>query len=245
MNELMNRYGPQIITGIIAICGIILGLFWNQFFDWRKHKRDQKAKLNHLLFHLLELHYFVKRHDFTDFVKLYLQMAEQRFGKLSEEDLKQVEQIIIPIFKEKINALSDSTEVKRLSKHYEAAVKEIASINPFLAYRLAGQSERLNTLKAMDDYVNSVRHLMPTEGDQMLLQNITDNYSSDKLIKEMVSDVRDSIINVSKEISIYKKMQSLEYLSGQEKSMSEEMKKEINNILDLIEKQINKQQTVF
>ena len=244
MNDLVSKYGTQLVAGFIAICGIILGLFWNQFFAWRRHKREQKAKLNNLLFHLLELHFFVQRHDFTDFLKLYLEMAEQRFGKLSDEELKQVEQIIIPVLKEKLNAVNDGSEVKRLSEHYEASVKEIASINPFLAFRLAGQSERLETIKVMEDYFKSAQHLIPSQDGQRLLKNVADNYSSEKLIKEMITDVKESIINVSKEIGIYKKMQALGYLSRQEKSMNADIKKEIINIIDQIEAQIRMQNKI-
>lgn len=165
-------------------------------------------------------------------------MAEQRFGKLSDEDLKHIEQIIIPVFKEKLNALNDNSEIKRLSENYEASVKEIASINPFLAFRLAGQSERLNTIKIMEDYFKSAQNLIPSEDGQMLLKNVADNYSSEKLIKEMTTDIKDSIIAVSKEIGIYKKMQSLGYLTRQENINNAFAKKEIAKIIEQIETQI-------
>ena len=132
----------------------------------------------------------------------------------------------------------------RLSEHYEASVKEIASINPFLAFRLAGQSERLETIKVMEDYFKSAQHLIPSQDGQRLLKNVADNYSSEKLIKEMITDVKESIINVSKEIGIYKKMQALGYLSRQEKSMNADIKKEIINIIDQIEAQIRMQNKI-
>ncbi len=244
MNDLISKFGTQLITGFIAICGIILGLFWNQFFTWRRHKREQKSKLNHLLFHLLELHHFVVRNDFTSFIEIYMSQIETRFGVLSQEERNQIKHTAIPVIKEKINSFRDTDEIKRLSEHYELAVKEIASINPFLAYRLAGQSQKLNNFNLMNDYFDSVKHLLPSEEGQQLLRNITDNYSDDRFIKEMITDVKDSIINVSKEIGIYKKMQALGYLSRQEKSMNEDIKKEITNIIDQIEVQIQKQNKV-
>jgi hypothetical protein len=244
MENLMSIYGTQIITGFIAICSVLLGLFWNQFFSWRKYKRDQKVKLNHLLFNLLELHHFVLRHDFSEFIKLYLQMIEDRLGKLSQEEKTQVLQIVLPIIKEKLNDLKSDEEIKRLSEHYELSVKEIASINPFLAHRLAGQSEQLRSFDVMTGYFDSVRHLVPTTEGQTLFENITQNYSIEKIIKEMIDDVKDSIINVSKEIGIYKKVQSIRYLSRKEKSIQILIKAEIKKIIDQIEAQINQQKSL-
>lgn len=238
MENLMSKYGTQIITGFIAICSVLLGLFWNQFFSWRKHKRDQKAKLNHLLFHLLELYHFVLRHDFSAFVKLYLQMIEDRFGKLSEENKAQVLQIAYPIIKEKLSGLKSDDEIKRLSENYESSVKEIASINPFLAHRLAGQSEQLKSIDELSSYIDSVRHLMPTEEGQTFFDNIIENYSIDKIIKGIISDVQDSIINVANEIGIYTKMQSTGFLSRKGESTQITLKNEINKIIDQIESQI-------
>lgn len=238
MNDLISKYGTQLITGIIAISGILIGLFWNQFFAWRKFKREQKAKLNHLLFHLLELYYFVSRNDFASFVKTYMAEMEKRFGTIPSEEKVQVEQMIISIIKEKLSSLNDEEELKRLSEHYEAAVKEIAYINPFLAYRLAGQSKRLNSLDMLNDYFDSVRELMSTEQEREVLKKVVSNYSDDRLIKDMIDDVKDSIIEVSKVIGLSKHLEAKKYFVRQEKNMAEEVGKEVKQIVEQIETQI-------
>lgn len=240
MNELISKYGTQLITGFIAICGILFGLFWNQFFTWRKYKREQKAKLNHLLFHLLELYFFVSRNDFTGFIQIYMAQMENRFGAIPKEERAQVEQVIISMVKEKLNNLNDEEEVKRLSEHYELAVKEVAFINPFLAYRLAGQSKRLNHLDQLNGYFDSVRELMSTEEEQKFLQSILANYNEDRFIKEMITDVKDSILEISKEIGISKHMEAKKHFVRQEKTMKEEIEKEVKAIVDQIEAQIPK-----
>lgn len=241
MDDLIFKYGAQLITGIIAICGILLGLFWTQFFNWIKYKREQKSKLNHLLFHLLELHHFVNRHNFTDFINFYLLKMEEKLGKLSDDDKKLVEQMILPIIKEKLNELNNGEETKRLSEHYEAAVKEVAFINPFLAFKLAGQSKQLNNFNVMNDYFEAARNLIPTEEGQKFLKNFETRFTEDKMIKEMIDDIRDSIIKVSKEVSVLKKREAKAYLIRQELFTKNEIEKEIQNIVNQIEKQISQQ----
>lgn len=240
MNDFITKYGTQLIAGFIAISGILLGLFWNQFFAWRKNKREQKAKLNRLLFHLLELYFFVSRNDFTSFITIYMAQMEKRFGAIPKEERAQVEQVIISMVKEKLNNLNDEEEIKRLSEHYEAAVKEVAFINPFLAYRLAGQSKRLNHLEQLNGYFDSVRELISTEEEQKLLQSILSNYTEDRLIKEMITDVKDSIIEIAKEIGIAKHLEAKKHFARQEKNMKEEVEKEVTQIVDQIEAQIPK-----
>ncbi len=240
MTDFISKYGTQLITGFIAICGILFGLFWNQFFTWRKFKREEKAKLNHLLFHLLELYFFVSRLDFTGFIQIYLTQMEKRFGTIPAADRAQVEQGIISMIKEKLNNLNDEEDIKKLSEHYEAAVKEVAYINPFLAYRLAGQSKRIGHLEKLDRYFDSIRDLMSTEAEQKILQGILSSYSDDRFIKDMIEDVKDSIIEISQEISITKHLEAKKYFTRQEKIMKEDVEDEVKQIIDQIEAQIPK-----
>lgn len=240
MSEFTSKYGTQLIAGFIAISGILLGLFWNQFFAWRKNKREQKAKLNHLLFHLLELYFFVSRNDFTSFIAIYMEQMEKRFGAFAKEDKTQIEQAIINQVKEKLNNLNDDDELKRLSENYETAVKEIAFINPFLAYRLAGQSKRLNNIQQLNNYFDSVRGLISTEEEQKLLQGILSNYNEDKFIKEMIADVKDSVIEIAKEIGFTKHLEAKKHFARQEKTLKEEVEKEVNSIIKQMEMQIAK-----
>jgi hypothetical protein len=240
MHEFISKYGTQLITGFIAICGILFGLFWNQFFAWRKYRREQKAKLNNLLFHLLELYFFVSRLDFTSFIQIYLIQMEKRFGAIPAEERAQVEQVIITMIKDKVNNLNDEEEIERLSDHYEAAVKEVAFINPFLAYRLAGQSKRIGHLEKLNGYFDSIRELMSTEAEQKLLQGILSNYNDDRFIKDMIADVKDSITEISKEIGLSKHLEAKKYFIKQEKTMKEDVEDEVKQIIDQLEAQIPK-----
>lgn len=240
MHEFLSKYGTQLITGIIAISGILLGLFWNQFFAWRRNKREQKAKLNNLLFHLLELYFFVNRGDVTSYMKSYIAEMENRFGVVPKEELEQVMQVIIPLMKEKLSALKDQEDIERLSGHYEAAVKEIAYINPFLAYRLAGQSKKFNKLELLDDYFGAFDELMSTEEEKEFFNGVISNFNEEKLLKEMIGDLKDSVLEVSKTIGMSKHLEAKKYFLDQEKMMKEEMQKEIKIIVDEIEKQTSK-----
>lgn len=237
MNDLISKYGTQLITGFIAICGILFGLFWNQFFAWRRNKREQKAKLNHLLFHLLELYFFVSRNDFNYFINIYMLQIEESFGSIPQKDKAEIEHSIMTTLKEKLSK-SNEEEIKRLSDHYEAAVKEVAFINPFLAYRLAGQSRRFNNLDLLNKFLDSLHDLLSTQEQQKLVQNIFANYNDNRFITEMLKDIKDIIIETSKEIGFLKQFEAKKHFVSHEKSKREEIEKEVKTIIKQLKAQI-------
>lgn len=241
MNEFISKYGTQLITGAIALFGVMLGLFWNQFFAWRKYKREQKAALNHVVFHLLELYHFVSRNDFQNFIKLYLKKMEQRFGPIPEAEKPAIEAMIMGVVEEKIDALNDEDEINELGKNYEEAVKQVAYINPFMAYSLAGQSNRLKRLGMLSEYFDALKSKFESEQEQELLKQILNNYTEERFIKEIIADVRESVLEVSKKIGYLKYMKAKKFFTKSEKALAEDIDEEITKIVDQIEEQIKKQ----
>jgi hypothetical protein len=240
MSDFISKYGTQLIAGFIAIIGILLGLFWTQFFAWRKYKREQKAALNHVLFHLLELFHFVSRNDFQKYIEVYIKKMEERFGPIPDSDRKGVEDIIVGIIKEKISALSDEDEIKELENHYEASVKQVAYINPFMAYSLAGQSTRLKRLGMLGDYFDSLKDKFESEEELVFLKQVLSNYTEEKFLHEIIEDIKESVLEVSKKISYFKYIKARKFFVKTDKSLSDDLDEEINMIVDQIEEQIKK-----
>jgi hypothetical protein len=241
MTELISIYGTQLITGAIALFGVMLGLFWNQFFAWRKYKREQKAALNHVVFHLLELYNFVVRNDYQVFINCYLDKIDKVLGPIPKDEKTVVEAMIIGIIKQKLAALRDETEVKELSLNYEAAVKQVAYINPFMAYSLAGQSIRLQKLSRLGDYFESIKEHFESIPEQMFLKETIANFTEERLIKEICEEIKISIFEVSKRIGYVNYLKARDFFIKSEKALIEDMDEEINAIVDQIEEQIKKQ----
>lgn len=238
--ELFEKYGAQIIPAIIGLTGLLLGLFWNQFFAWRRNKREQRAKLNYLLFNLLELYHFFSRNNFAEPIKMYISKLEERFGNIPAEEKPQVESFLISLIKERVQELNDD-EIDQLSEHYENAVKEVAQINPFLAYRLSGQSKKLDNLDAVHDYFDSFQDLITTQNDHEILKTLREELAGDNFFKEAVEDIKESILEVSKEIGLRKRFEAINFFKEKEKQQKEEFEKEVvvivNKVVNIMQNQ--------
>lgn len=236
--DLLEKYGAQLIPAFIGLTGLVIGLFWNQFFAWRKNKREQKAKLNYLLFNLLELYHFFSRNNITEPIKMYISKLEEKLGAIPDHERPQVEAFLIATIKERVEEINDD-EIDQLSEHYEKAVKEVAQINPFLAYRLSGQSKKLENLDAFHDYLDSFQEMLTTNSDRQILEAIRTEFSGDRFFTDAVEDIKDSILEVSREISILKQMESKRFFKEKEKQLKEEYDKEIGKVVDRITTLIN------
>jgi arginyl-tRNA synthetase len=165
---------------------------------------------------------------------------EQRFGPIPEKDRAQVEGMITGIIKGKIDALQDENEIKELSSNYESSVKQVAHINPFLAYSLAGQSTRLQRLGMLGDYFDSIKELFDTEEEHKAIKDLLGNYTEEKIILEIIKDIKESILEVSKRIGYLKYLRARKFFIKSEKDLIEDMDEEVNAIVDQIEEQIKK-----
>ena len=221
----------QISAALIAFSGILLGLFWNQFFNWRKNKQEQKAKLNHLLFNLLELYFFFVRNNFSEVIKIYMAKMEEKLGKIPPEEKPKIEALIMNGIKEKISDVNKH-EINQLSQHYELAVKEVAQINPFLAFRLSGQSKKLENLESFNNLIDSLHTMIDTNSDKEILANVKTIFSDERFIKESISDIKDSVLEVSKEISFFKLNEAKKFFVEQESNAADKLDKEISSIVD-------------
>jgi hypothetical protein len=224
---------PQILVAIIAFSGVILGLFWNQFFAWRRHKREQKAKLNHLLFNLLELYFFFSKNNFAGHIKLYLSKMEEKLGQIPPNEKLQVEAYILGIVKQRFDEISGD-EIDKLSENYESAVNEVAQINPFLAYRLSGQSKKMENLDAFHNYLDSFHELITNNTDKQVLEGIKAQFSDEDFVKEAIEDIKDSILEVSQVISFLKHQEAKNFFKVQEVRLKKELDKEIGEVVDKI-----------
>ena len=231
---------PQILAAIIAFSGVMLGLFWNQFFAWRRHKREQKAKLNFLLFNLLELYFFFNRNNYSAHIKIYLSKMEEKLGQIPPQEKPQIESFILNLVKERFDDLSGD-EIDNLSDNYENAVKEVAQINPFLAYRLSGQSKRMSNLDAIHDYFDSFKELMTNNSDVQILDNIKSQLANENFMSEAIEDIKDSVLEVSQAIGVLKHREAKKFFKDQEVRLKKEMNNEVGELVDKIVDIIKKQ----
>ena len=222
-----------LVVLIGALGGTLLGFFLNEISAAIRHRGDDKRVLRRALFKLLELHHHslpITAKPVVDVLHNWMKSQDPNAaGSITPEQLHQllmslIEPVAKPMKQEAIQSLAES---------YDEAVADIATIDPLLAYSLAGRSHAHSD---MDRYFSSVESLY--RRSETSLEDgaeLSDVLSTVKEVLEgELSEALESEIRaVSKRISRWTRYRVSRYIERKHTDrMSDDMRKKALSMLD-------------
>ena len=156
------------IENVLALAGITLAALLSAFgFFWR-NRIEIKKSTRKVLYYLLEIRYAIHTSliDPAHIYKKYIQdMTSILEARDVEIDLDELNRVIAPAITQYLINISDSVRVnidEKILIPYEAALLELATINPVLAYHLKDKEKIQDLLNHNKNYVSHLNtELLP------------------------------------------------------------------------------------
>lgn len=163
----MNDIDKSLLGLIYTFGSILLGWMLNQFGQWFRGKQEDKKNLKLVLFNLLEIYYRLVRSD----VEVLLTKASEKIlskvpQKDQNEETKNYVRSICSKFLEghlKAELLKD---ISPLQENYQNAIKILATVDPFTAYRLSGKTNVLQIFDSVQVALDQMKASYPTENTE-------------------------------------------------------------------------------
>lgn len=201
----------SVVSSLVALGSALFGWLLNESSQWLKGRRDDKKILKKTLYYLLETLYIFNKFNFSKDLDEFFEKGIEKFP----EELKTNEAIkfIKHNCKEYISKIliaDINTNFKNLEESYIKCLDELSLVQPIAAYRLRGKNNILNTFEYLNSYCDSISELSNNspENEKLLkahLENLIEILKPD-VINDAINDLKEEIINISRKISLFTKM---------------------------------------
>jgi len=182
--EILQYVGPFI--------GVFIGWFLSQRSEKKKIQYDERKKVNHTLFLLLEI-----RHELTNilkddkFLRTYIDKVKE---KLNVEEPTAEENLMLKGFMQNLkNTMKSDNNTDNLENQFLSCVRNLSEINPLLAYRISGKQDLRKFIENWENQSKQVLSLEDFNQTEYMLEHF-----KPKVINELETDLNDIIINVAK-----------------------------------------------
>lgn len=182
---------------IATLVGVIFGWVLTFFSDTLKNIKDDKKKLKVLLFYLLELKYHLQRDimfkkNIEKLIKALKKKIEESIGETLPDNAQQ-----LPMIRDIIQSMMEKdSNVERIESDLDGKTKEIAEIDPILAYELTGRYNIKSKLIQSNSYFEAVQSQAPEENEI----NFKEFMESLNYPDELLEDLEDFILELAKKI---------------------------------------------
>jgi hypothetical protein len=128
-----------------------------------KRKLEQLSTLKLVLFQLLEIHHSTHRatnFNMQEYIETYRNAVIEVFP---DEDMNNFDKNIAPNITSLLRPIFSSMlqgNTESLLKSYDTAIEQLASITPFLAYKMSGNSKVKEILASIDNYFDNIPNLI-------------------------------------------------------------------------------------
>ncbi|WP_258102089.1 hypothetical protein [Marinoscillum pacificum] len=198
-----------ILPLIGTLVGVLVGWLLNELRDHFKVKRENRKIINSILFTLLEIRFVLTKTKLDDFIPSLVEFLQKSFPG---EDIKSIQPIInqmFNIFLQKELSEKLGNDIGKIEAKYNDSIKELASIEPILAYSISGKTQLYNYLEFLEDYTGKVDELFKMELNNTeeafnfnSLKEVLTNSVQPILYNEALQTVTDDILQVSRKIGL-------------------------------------------
>ncbi|AUC77247.1 hypothetical protein [Olleya sp. Bg11-27] len=182
--EILQYVGPFI--------GVLIGWFLSQRSEKKKIQYDERKKVNHTLFLLLEI-----RNELTNilkddkFLRTYIDKVKE---KLNVAEPTAEENTLLKGFMLNLkNTMKSDNQTDNLESQFLSCVRNLSEINPILAYRISGKQDLRKFIENWENQSKEVLSLEDFNQTEQMLEHF-----KPKVINELEKDLNDIIINVAK-----------------------------------------------
>ena len=182
--EILQYIGPFI--------GVFIGWFLSQRSEKKKIQYDEKKKIKHTLFLLLEI-----RNELIDilkddkFLRIYIDKVKE---KLNVAEPTPEESVLLKQFMLNLkNTMKSENRVDSLESQFSSCVKNLSEINPILAYRINGKQDLRRFIENWENQSKQVLNSQDFNQTEQMLEHF-----KPKVINELESDLNEIIENVAK-----------------------------------------------
>ncbi len=182
---------------ILPLFGVLVGWLLSEGGKLFADKKQNKRKLNKLLFYLLELRYrFARQLSLENDMNKYLEVLKKKLNEMgvdvSDSEVSEGNIIMKPMIEKLIEEIKQETgDLGPLSTSIDTILNELSEVDPFLAYELNGQHNIKGRLESAKNYISNVKSL-----ENKIPFDIGDIINP-KLTKELLNDLEDSIDKIA------------------------------------------------
>jgi hypothetical protein len=181
--EILQYIGPFI--------GVFIGWFLSQRSEKRKIQYDEKKKVNHTLFLLLEIRTeltAILRED--KFLRIYIDKVKE---KLNVNEPTEEESVLLKTFMTKLkNSIKTENKTDGIESQFASCVRNLSEINPILAFRINGKQDVRRFLENWENQSKEILSLEDFEQTEQMLEHF-----KPKMINELEIDLNDIIMSVA------------------------------------------------
>lgn len=182
--EILQYIGPFI--------GVFIGYFLSQRSEKKKIQYDEKKKIKHTLFLLLEI-----RNELTDilkadkFLRIYVDKVKEKLNvaEPTPEESALLKQLMFNLN----NTMKSENRADSLEIQFSSCVKNLSEINPLLAYRINGKQDLRRFIENWENQSKQILSLEDFNQTEQMLEHF-----KPKVINELESDLNEIIKNVAK-----------------------------------------------
>ena len=216
--EILKYLGPFI--------GVFIGWYLSQRSEKKKIQYEERKKINHTLFLLLEIKKeLIPALEFDKFMRTFIDRIKDKLN-INEPSIEEEKLLkeYMSVLKNKANSLRNP---KGLENQFKICVNNLSQIKPILAYKINGKQGFIKFIEYWEQKTNQVigaEDIVQTERMLQLLKS--------KIVKGAEIGLNDIILSVSKLTKDKKVKDDISELI-QEKSDAQ-FEEEINDLVDTI-----------
>ena len=194
----------RIIELLMPLIGVFIGWGCSELSRRFADKYQKKQTINKTISLLLELYFQIKRiaaaaQNSQAFIEWYL--AQFKRNAISVNDKEKIRNVLSGLINPLITEIA-SYDIEKIESDYGSILKELSCYYPVDAYRLRGRNEIKNILLDIDAYYDSLKDKLPISYDEYnLIATRIKPIVKSQAIQKQLSDTREEIISLSKEVS--------------------------------------------
>jgi hypothetical protein len=232
---------PTILPVIATLVGIFIGWLLNELsYIIRCHREDRK-QLKEVLHNLLETWYLIRVTNTEKIADLVAKEVKHTLLPIYNEP--GIYQLLRESFNQYINSILEEfsffKDIKEVETRYQDSVRDLASVDPILAYTLSGKKFVFNYLEYLDFSSRKIESLAQSDKEtkkevniEEVLRNLKELFKTE-LYENALSTLKQDIRQVAWKVGPITWIQTRRLLR---KSKLEFTKKEKQEMIDLFRK---------
>lgn len=219
----------QLLDKLLPLLGVTIGWAGAELSKYFSHRKNNKSKLKHLLYNLLEIRWQLKRE--LEFNRDFLVLFKKVKSKLEdysvyEADKFEASRKLAHNALEKL--IKENSQLYEIESNTDKVINELSRINPLLAYELKGNYSLKEKFQSMEAYINDMERYFQEED-----KNIVDTVTLD-LSYDAINDLESYILKIAKMIG-YRTLQKTKVIINKNSMVNSEV---IENFELYIEKHL-------
>jgi hypothetical protein len=224
---------------ILPLIGVCLGWVLNEYGNYKKDNKNDKRKLNTLLFNLLEIRYQVSRIlNLEKELKLYTERLKIKVKQELNIDITNtgvdIDDALIKSTKDFFfNQHFNDNRIENLTKEVDEIIKNLSEIDPVLAYKLSGQYDLKNNLKSSAPIIIN---FLEKKGEDKNSISEFNNFINPFFERRILDDFDKILFEISKRVSRKTKKQVIEIVNRQNSKPQEEIDSFIDDFISKLQR---------